>query len=310
MKTPGFWQKRGLAAFALWPLSLVYSVIHRIKTALQKPITFAVPIICVGNATAGGAGKTPAAMKLAELLLPAFPNLVFLTRGYGGSLQGPVRVNPAHTAKEVGDEPLLLARIAPCFVAKDRVQGAKAAMEAGAGLIIMDDGLQTNRIKKDMSLLVIDGEYGFGNKLLIPAGPLRETVKESLGKSQAVIWIGEQPDAFAIPTYKAALTPKALPPKDVAYTAFAGIGRPEKFFASLEKAGYRLKNTIAFADHHPYSAYELENLLAQVPLITTEKDAVRLPASLREKIAVFPVELEIESPQYLLDRIKQHITKR
>jgi tetraacyldisaccharide 4'-kinase len=267
-----------------------------------------IPIVCVGNFTAGGAGKTPAAALIAGLLKRLGETPVILSRGYGGSASGPLLVDPErHTAQECGDEPLLLVRHALMVVAADRIAGAAFAMAQGASVIIMDDGLQNPSLAKDFSLAVVDAAAGFGNGFCIPAGPLRAPLPLQMPKTDAVLLIGAPTDRtrhadffqpFGRPVLYAELEPDpdtiaAL--RGVPLLAFAGIGRPEKFFATLRDAGLDVVETRAFADHHPYSAADIAALRRDaqkrgLSLVTTEKDAVRLPLSERD-IAVLPVHL-------------------
>jgi tetraacyldisaccharide 4'-kinase len=279
-------------------------------------------VICVGNLVAGGAGKTPVALALAELLKARGVGVHILTRGYGGRLPGPLRVElEVHDAGDVGDEALLLAACAPTWVARDRLAGARAAAAAGAAALVLDDGFQNPALAKDLSVLVIDGTYGLGNGRVMPAGPLREAPGRALARADAVVLIGE--DRAGIETWlggrpllRAELVPAPDAP-DLAgqrVLAFAGIGRPEKVFATLEACGAELVERRAFPDHHPYGRSELDALIARAAAldarpVTTEKDAARLPADLRAAVAVLPVVLRWGDPAAaarLLDRLSDH----
>lgn len=306
MRAPEFWhQPESPIAALLAPLGALYDAAGRWRMSLARPVKLARPVICVGNLTAGGAGKTPTALALAAWLHARGRHPHFLTRGYGGEVTGPLRVAPSrHGFREVGDEPLLLATAAPTWLARDRVAGAQAACEAGADLVVMDDGLQNPSLAKDISLVVVDGGYGLGNGRVIPAGPLRETLEHGLARAQAIVLIGE--DAFGLgahlgrrlPVLTARLVPdeaaRALAGKRV--LAFAGIGRPEKFFASLRELGCTLVSTMDFADHHAYEPEEITRLVEKakaegaVP-VTTEKDFVRLPVETRGMVSVLRVSL-------------------
>ncbi len=304
MKTPRFWHKKGVLSTALLPLAALYHIAHRYRVGAIIPKALSVPVICVGNLTAGGAGKTPVVIALLEHMLEQGIKAQCISRGYGGSTLGPVRVDPkTHTAEEVGDEPLLIAKHGPCWVAKRRLTAATAAVLESAELIIMDDGLQNPTIKKDMSFLIIDGGYGFGNGRTLPAGPLRETLREGLKKVDAVILIGEDTTAVQqllppdLPILHARLEAREVPQGKV--VAFAGIGRPEKFFTTLRESGAEVVKAVAFADHHPYTEAELEALIKQAnahqaQLMTTEKDAVRVPEAYRKNVQVLPVSLVFE----------------
>ncbi len=270
-----------------------------------------VPVICVGNLTVGGAGKTPAALALAERLLATGHRPHFLTRGYGGRAHGPLRVDPErHAFALVGDEALLLAAVAPTWVARDRRAGVAAAARAGADCVLMDDGFQNPSLTPDLAFVVVDGGYGFGNRRLLPAGPLRERIADGLARAQAVIRIGADRRGIdrllpaGLPLLEAELCPApdapALAGRRV--LAFAGMGRPDKLFVTLSAAGAELVGREVFADHHRYRRSEVEGLLARAAradalCITTTKDAVRLPADLRSRVAVLPIVLRWQPPE-------------
>jgi tetraacyldisaccharide 4'-kinase len=300
MKAPGFWAKRGLLAYLLAPFGAITAAItaHRVKKPGFAP---GIKVICVGNAGVGGAGKTVVALDLlARLPGPRFA----LTRGYRGRLAGPVLVNPTlHTAQDVGDEALLLAATAPTILAHDRAAGARLAMAEGATTIVMDDGLQNPSLAKTLSLLVIDGGYGFGNFFLLPAGPLREPVATAAARVQAAVLIGEDETGAlshlpaALPVLRARLVPaSATDLRGRKVVAFAGIGRPEKFFASVRALGGDPVATHEFPDHHVYRASDAARLLGAAAsegalLVTTAKDFVKLPDTLRAASAVVTVRL-------------------
>ena len=313
LRAPDFWAgsaraqrpTAGLLSGLLSPLAAVFDLAGRLRRATTRPRVLPIPVICVGNLVAGGAGKTPVVLALIRALAGHDLSIHVLTRGYGGTAAGPLRVDPdRHDAVVVGDEALLLARQAPTWVARDRPAGAQAAMAEGAQLLILDDGFQNPTLAKDLSLLVVDGGFGFGNGRLIPAGPLRETVSRGLARADATVLLGA--DATGLAERLSAAGPllwarlasagdqSGLAGRKV--FAFAGIGRPEKFFDSLASVGAELAVCRAFPDHHGYSVGEVESLLAEAARlkalpITTEKDAVRLPESLRERVTVLPVEI-------------------
>jgi len=308
---PKFWQKKSTFASIipdlLIPFSVVYYSIVLFRNRRIKPEKLSIPVICAGNLTVGGAGKTPLALKIAqEIKKLSQKKIAFISRGYGGNNQEPLQVDPAsHSATDVGDEPLLLARIAETWVGKDRLQTAKAAIENGAKILIMDDGLQNHAIIKDLSFAAVDGGFGLGNALVIPAGPLREPLMKGLKRTDAVIFIGDDKnDELPFLSRYARAIRATLQPTDAKNLkgkkaiAFAGIGRPEKFFETLENIGIQLIDKIAFPDHRFYRRVELIELAARAEkldciLITTEKDHVRLPANFQEKILALPVQLEI-----------------
>lgn len=302
---PSFWHKSHPAAYLFLPLSCVYVLAGKARKLLTNTYVAPVPVICVGNVVAGGAGKTPLVITLANQFQERGINAHVVSRGYGGSEYGPLRVDATlHTASQVGDEPLLIANHAPCWVAKRRTEGVKAAIAAGAELILLDDGMQNPSIQKDFSFLVVDGGYGMGNGFVMPAGPLRETLASALKKTDAVVMVGEDRKDIAkrfknnplIHAVTVPAKPKSL--YDKRFIAFAGIARPEKFFSTLREYGAIVEQGIGFPDHHPYSREDLEGLELeakkhQIQLITTEKDYVRLSSAWREKISVLPVTLNI-----------------
>lgn len=312
MRAPEFWHSGGPLAALLAPAGCLYALGGRLRHGLATPRAAAMPVICVGNIVAGGAGKTPVVLSLAAKLAarPALAGRVHaLTRGYGGELAGPVRVDPlVHDAWKVGDEPLLLARALPTWVGRDRLAAAAAAVSAGATLLILDDGLQSPALMKNLAFVVVDGGAGFGNGRVIPAGPLREPIADGLARADAAVIVGDdrtqagariaqlQPElpiltARLVPTpdSAAALAGKRL-------VAFAGIGRPQKFFDSLRQLGCDVVATRSFADHHPYSGRDAAALIAlagqhEARLVTTAKDAVRWPGDAERKPLVLDIEI-------------------
>ncbi|WP_025899851.1 tetraacyldisaccharide 4'-kinase [Sneathiella glossodoripedis] len=314
MKAPKFWnsQSGSLMPKLLAPISVLYRIFDQLNRSRQTPLAIPIPLICIGNVVAGGAGKTPVAVSVAKLLIKEGLRVHFLSRGYGGEIKGPERVVlDVHTSEKVGDEPLLLASVAPTWVSKNRVLGAKAAVEAGADVIVMDDGFQNRSLVKTISILVLDGEFGLGNGRLLPAGPLREPFDEALQRSDAVVTIGsggavQNLDTHGKPLFKANIVPHALQRELVGerVVAFAGIGRPEKFFNSLAKAGAEVVEKVEFADHYRYKQGDIMKLveratLHNAALVTTRKDYVRLPAEARLMTTVFDIDLIFEQPQAL-----------
>jgi tetraacyldisaccharide 4'-kinase len=282
-----------VASALLWPAGAVYGAVAGSRMARAGQAA-GVPVVCVGNLTLGGAGKTPTAIFIAQLLLAAGRRPVLLSRGYGGTLAGPERVDAKrHRAQEVGDEPLLLARVAPTIVAHDRVAGAAAARAAGASVIVMDDGFQNPALRKDLSIVVVDARRGVGNGLVCPAGPLRAPLDAQLRHAHVVLAVGDGDAAEpilaaargrALPTFHGRLEPdaRALEPlRGRPVLAFAGIGDPDRFFATLTGAGIDVRARQAFPDHHRYHRDEALDLIERcerdglIP-VTTEKDWVRL----------------------------------
>ena len=310
MRAPRFWRHDGLAARLLTPLAWSYGLLASARRGLIRPERAECPVICVGNLVTGGAGKTPVALDLGQRLMARGRHVHYLSRGYGGSTPGPIRVDPAeHDARWVGDEPLLLAARAPTWVARHRPAGARAAVAAGADVIVMDDGFQNPSLIKDLSLVVIDGAYGFGNGRMLPAGPLREPVADGLARADGVVVMGEGSAwrdglaGFVKPILHGVLAPApgAASLSGKAVLAFAGIARPEKFFETLAAMGCRLVGTHGFPDHHSFSADEIMTLVEfantqGAVAVTTEKDHVRLPAEARPMVEALRVEIAWRDP--------------
>lgn len=298
MRAPGFWLKEGPLSLALSPLGGIWSAASSLRGAFSQAFEAPIPVVCIGNVVVGGAGKTPVALSVAHRL----PGAHFLSRGYGGRDAGPLLVDPKkHDHRRVGDEPLLLAESAPCWVARDRAAGARRAAEKGATCLVLDDGFQNPSLKKDISLLVVDGHMGFGNGRCMPAGPLREPVPRALERASAVVILGEdRTDVAGQVRGKPILTAK-LEPETEAYAvagqrvvAFAGIGRPEKFFHTLETLGATVLEAYGFPDHYPYQVSEIGELLniaktRDAALITTTKDIVRIEPHQRAAIGVLRI---------------------
>jgi tetraacyldisaccharide 4'-kinase len=292
MRAPDFWQTGGPLVTLLSPLGALYGASVAFKARHAKSFDARVPVICVGNLTAGGSGKTPIAIAVAHMLRARGEKPAFLTRGYGGNARGPVAASRGHSAAQMGDEALLLARAAPTIVARDRAAGARLAVEKDATVLVMDDGHQNFTLHKTLSLVVVDAEVGFGNGRMIPAGPLREPVAQGLARADAVVLVGDgAPDlrGFGGPVLRAHLVVDGGAFAGKAVFAFAGIGRPEKFIASLEDSGAQVTGSCFFADHHPYTDDEiaqLKRIAGDAMPVTTQKDFVRLGTAQREGIRV------------------------
>jgi len=312
-----FWSKRGILNFLLLPFSGFYLLVHLINFYGRKPKRVAAKVICLGNIMVGGAGKTPLAIALGKALLKQGKKVAFISRGYKGALSSAtaVRVDArTHTFKEVGDEPLLLAQIAPTYICTNRYFAARLAEEEGADTLIMDDGLQNNTLVKDISILVCDGKYGLGNGFILPAGPLREPFSfvsqlidyvfcydKKLQFSDKKSFIG-----------KTEVVTKGL--KGKRYIALCGIATPEKFLASLRQSGAVVVAKFIFPDHHPFSELEIANVLAaarkhKAQIITTAKDYVRLPKSLA--LDNFQIlEIRTQLPAAFLEEIRVRLNTR
>ncbi|MBS0185873.1 MAG: tetraacyldisaccharide 4'-kinase [Proteobacteria bacterium] len=328
---PLFWykKKRSLSFIVLYPFlwfgQFFYRFFSSLKRKNTKSLKLNIPVICVGNVNLGGVGKTPTCLALSDLILEEYKNAAchFITRGYKGSLKGPVRVREDHTSFEVGDEALLLSQKSPTWVSRFRKLGGKKAEEEGATHLIMDDGFQNPSLFKDISLIVVDGFFGFGNQHIFPMGPLREDLQEAFNRAQGLIVIGK--DLYGIQEITSRLSPKlpilkahfevdqkikhAFDKKNV--IGFAGIGFPEKFYKTLEELNANILDFIAFPDHYKYSISTLRNLESKAQksdalLVTTEKDYVRLPKSFKKKVSFIPIDLVFEDKAKLINILRKN----
>jgi tetraacyldisaccharide 4'-kinase len=325
LRTPFWWYRRkGVLASTLAPLGALYGRVAASRMTQSEPYRSRLPVICIGNFTAGGGGKTPTAIAVGNLLKEMGKRPAFLTRGYGGTVEGPHRVAEGESAEAVGDEPLLLAQVAPTFVSADRVAGAKAIKATDADVIVIDDGFQNPSLVKDLSLVVVDAASGIGNGLIIPAGPLRAPLPSQMARADALLVIGDGKKADELTvaferTGKPVLTAKFAPNCDPRWLCvlpvigFAGIARPSKFFATLSANGARLIDQRSYRDHCRYSPRQARSLLKEARdykamLVTTEKDWVRLPedddealAELKHHSRPFPIKVTFENAESMKD---------
>jgi tetraacyldisaccharide 4'-kinase len=329
MRPPAFWSnppdRPGWQAQALAPLSALYATATARRLRTGASVRAAVPVVCVGNLNAGGTGKTPTVIALSERLITMGAKPHAVSRGYGGRLEGPVRVDPArHRAEDTGDEPLLLSAFLPVWVARDRAAGARRAEGNGATILLFDDGFQDPAVAKDLSLIIVDAEIGFGNGRVLPAGPLREPVDVGLARADFVLAIGDTAaqarfratwgDRIPCRVTGARLEPLAtgMDWTGLRTLAFAGIGRPEKFFRTISSLGADVVRAVPLGDHQPLTAplmarLEQEATGLDAQLVTTEKDAVRLPASFRQKVLTLPVRLRFDEPELIDNALRRFL---
>lgn len=320
MRTPDHWQTVNATSTALLPFSFLYKLGFALEKKFTKKQRAPLPVISVGNITAGGAGKTPTCIALAQLLqqMGEVPHII--TRGYGGQKLRAHRVDPTRdSAAKVGDEPLLLAKYAPTWVGAERIASARAAKEAGATILLADDALQHHALHHDLSILVVDLVSGFGNGRLIPAGPLRQTLDSAYEGPTIAVAIGNDDPRQLIPqlsvhgeVWRGALKPARELGKLAtgSWLAFAGIAHPQKFYTTLREAGVNVVETKDFPDHHPYHRDQIDKLTMRATslgarLVTTEKDAVRVPEEWKVELEKFPVALEFQELDSLKARLAQ-----
>ncbi|MGE3333718.1 MAG: tetraacyldisaccharide 4'-kinase [Rhodospirillaceae bacterium] len=323
MRAPEFWQTDNPLARFLEPIGQIVGGITA-RRALRAPLVRAeVPVICVGNLTTGGTGKTPVVGSIVRRLAAQGRTPAVVMRGYGGSLKGPVRVSAnTHTVDDVGDEALLHTRRGAVWVSRDRSRAAAPAVAAGADVLVMDDGHQHSSLAKDLSLIVIDGRTGFGNGRLFPAGPLREPIRSGLARAQAAVIMGEDRLGIGkdIAEYLPVLWARLVPGPERArlrnqrVVGFAGIGDPEKFYHTLREIGARVNAFHPFDDHYSFDVADIQPILDEafaigaIP-VTTEKDAVRLEPDQRQQVDVLSVDVEWERPEALDALLEKALTK-
>jgi tetraacyldisaccharide 4'-kinase len=319
LPSPKFWnQPDNCLGYFLTPLSWLYQAGTIIHQKFSKPYKAEVPVISIGNFVLGGAGKTPLTLAIAKSLqtMGHVPHII--SRGYGGSLHGPLQVDPnTHHFHQVGDEPLLLAKTAPTWVSKRRCAAVKLAIEAGADILLLDDGHQNHTIKKDISFMVVNAAQGFGNGRVFPAGPLRQTIQYGLKHTSALVYISDERDplpkqlsSIPCPLIRGKIEPRDPTPGTV--IGFAGIGYPDKFRQTLVNAGYHVKAFTSFPDHYPYTEKDLRQLrmrarVERASLITTEKDALRIPEVCRADVLTLPIQLKFYPKTALENLLKQFL---
>nr|WP_294916184.1 tetraacyldisaccharide 4'-kinase [uncultured Neokomagataea sp.] len=309
LRPPRFWTSDtpNLAARVLRPVSAVVSHVAQ-RRSTQPGYHAAVPVLCCGNVTTGGTGKTPLTLDFVRRLQTRGHTPHILSRGHGGKQRGPLAVNPSnYTAKDVGDEPMLLSACAPTWIGANRGETAKLAVSEGADCLVMDDGFQNTTLDKTLSLLIVDGASGFGNQQVLPAGPLRETLEAAFARAQAIVLIGEDKKNIRHLTSLPILHARFIPGPEirrlqgVRVIAFAGIGRPDKFFNMLRDAGVDPVRTLSFPDHHSYTPRDIQRLdalrlEANTTLVTTAKDAVKLPPTFRAQTVIIGIDVLWEDP--------------
>ena len=309
MIAPKFWTDKGLISSALLPLSVLWLLAGRIRYALARPETADLPVICVGNISIGGTGKTPVTAMLCRIAKEQGYKPCILMRGYKGREAGPVFADPSsHSSADIGDEAVMLALANDVCVSADRIRGARfIAAQGKFDLIIMDDGMQNPWLHKDLTFAVFDGQSGLGNQRILPAGPLREPMSKGLSKADAVIVNGEDETGLKqlLPQQLAVFDGQLHPDQRIAKTlkgkrliGFAGIGRPQRFFTTLKQIGAELVRELSFADHHSYSEADLSRLHQEAfnngaELVTTHKDWVRLPPEWRARVLALPVSFRL-----------------
>lgn len=322
IKTPKFWMWRNYISYSLLPLSLIYKAATASINFFQDTAKASRPIICVGNLIFGGSGKTPVALAIGKILQEINIEFAYLSCGYLGKKNQFGYVDKIKSmSRDVGDEPLILAEVAPTFVAKDRLRGAAEIVKnRKIQAIVLDDGMQNNSLQKDLTILVVDAKIQFGNQFIFPAGPLRESVSDGLAKADFVVVVGEPDEKLQqilagkktiIATIKAKNLANFTGQK---LMAFCGIAYPEKFFSFLKNQGLNVINTQSFADHHSYKISELEMLVAEAKkldakLIATKKDWVKFPPNFKRNIEYLDIDLEFVDKDFIKDQLRKLLIK-
>ena len=327
LKAPKFWylKKDTYLSNSLYPFSLLFRLGTKLRIILSQKKNAELPIICIGNIVVGGAGKTPVSLKIGKMLRQAGYSPHFVSKGYSGIEKNNTLVQKWHSPKSVGDESILLSEVAPTWIGFDRNKSFNLAKEKGADCIIMDDGFQNPTIQKDFSIIVINEEQEFGNKRVMPSGPLRESITRGLSRTNLIIVIGtiskeiKTKIPIHIPVINAsfAISDENKIFKGQKITAFAGIAYPEKFFTSLAEQGARIVKEVIYPDHHIYHENDLLNLAeiankTQSILVSTQKDFVRIPKSYRSLVNTLEGEIVFDNEELLLEIlsnvVENHLT--
>lgn len=327
-KTPSFWypntskERKRIKEYVLYPLSAIYRAAHSVNMLMQAEKTVNIPVICIGNMTAGGSGKTPTAIAIHSVIEKelSFKNPCFLTRGYMAQNTETRRIEDHEPVQDTGDEPKILSSHCKTIISKNRYEGAKLALETGHDLIIMDDGYQNHTLKKDVSILVIDGNTGFGNMKTIPSGPLREPLDSGFKKADAIVFIGNDTGNIIrtipqdIPVFKARIhADRCNINPSTKYLAFCGLATPSKFFDTLTNEKLNIVDHISFPDHHPYTESNVNDLIKKAEsydakLITTTKDIVKIPRQYHDDIDTLPINLLFDNEQAVASFLKKSLS--
>ena len=320
INTPSFWKKKKIISFLLSPFSLLYLLGLKTYEFFSKEIDIKIPVICVGNLVAGGSGKTPVTIELRKFLNKKYSKVFVLTRGYKGKLKGPIIVSKKSNFIDVSDEAIIHAKKGLTCMAKDKKLGANFCKKNGANIIIMDDGLQSKDIKKDFKILVVDDQYGFGNKFVLPAGPLRQTIKNAVKNCDVILIIKNNKIGknLKIEKHKNIFyAEKRVKLKKLKYKnifVFSGLGNNENFVSKLRKLNVNIKMIKNFPDHHKFSNNEVSNIIKtarekKLSIVCTEKDYVKIPPQFKKFINVAYLEMKIFSSKKLIELINKKLIK-
>ena len=320
---PSFWQKKNnliekIIIFILLPFSFLYFLIFKVVRKIKKTNKVGIPVICIGNINTGGSGKTPFVIYLTNLLKKKKINVHIVSRGYLGKLQGPAQVDiKKHSYKDVGDEALLLAKETNTWVSKNRFEGALMATLHGADVIILDDGLQNYSVHQDLKIIIVDGEFGFGNEFLLPSGPLRESINSGIKKSDILILFNKDKNSIEkkirnkiTVIYGSSKIKKITNLKNKKIVGFSGMGRSEKFYSALKEKQLNVLKFFSYPDHYSYNKKEINNLINyarknNAVLVSTLKDKQRINVDQRKKISFLDLKIEIKEEKNLINFLKE-----